>query len=132
MHVRILHYVVVNDCGRVVNPMIVKGQLVGGTVHGIGNALLEWMAYGEDAQPLSTTLADYTMATAMDVPSIDVIISEHPSPLNPLGVKGVGEAGCVLAAAAVVSAVENALAPFGVRIAEYPMTPARLHAWCRR
>ena len=129
MHVRIVHYVVVNDSGRVVNPMIVKGQLVGGTVHGIGNALLEWMAYGEDAQPLSTTLADYTMATAMDVPSIDVIISEHPTPLNPLGVKGVGEAGCVPAAAAVVSAVENALAEFGVRIAEYPMTPSRLSGW---
>ncbi len=129
--VRILRYVIVNDCGRVINPMIVKGQLVGGAVHGIGNALLEWMAYGDDAQPLSTTLAEYTMATAMEVPSLEVILSEHPSPLNPLGVKGVGEAGCVPAAAAVVSAVENALAAFGVRIAEYPMTPGRLHHWIK-
>ncbi len=129
--VRILRYVIVNDSGRVINPLIVKGQLVGGAVHGIGNALLEWMAYGDDAQPLSTTLAEYTMATAMEVPSLDVIMSEHLSPLNPLGVKGVGEAGCVPAAAAVVSAVENALASYGVRIAEYPMTPGRLHQWIR-
>ena len=127
--VRILRYVIVNDSGRVINPLIVKGQLVGGAVHGIGNALLEWMAYGDDAQPLSTTLAEYTMATAMEVPSLEVIMSEHLSPLNPLGVKGVGEAGCVPAAAAVVSAVENALAAYGVRIAEYPMTPGRLHQW---
>lgn len=128
LSVRIARYVIVNDSGRVINPLIVEGQLVGGAVHGIGNALLEWMAYSEDAQPLSTTLAEYTMATAMEAPRFDVIISEHPSPLNPLGVKGVGEAGCVPAAAAVVSAVENALAHKGVRIAEYPMTPARLFA----
>ena len=129
--VRILRYVIVNDSGRVINPLIVKGQLVGGAVHGIGNALLEWMAYGDDAQPLSTTLAEYTMATAMEVPSLEVIMSEHLSPLNPLGVKGVGEAGCVPAAAAVVSAVENALSSYGVRIAEYPMTPGRLHQWIK-
>lgn len=129
--VRILRYVIVNDSGRVINPLIVKGQLVGGAVHGIGNALLEWMAYGDDAQPLSTTLADYTMPTAMEVPSLEVIMSEHLSPLNPLGVKGVGEAGCVPAAAAVVSAVENALDSYGVRIAEYPMTPSRLHQWIK-
>ena len=129
--VRIVRYVVVNDSGRVINPLIVKGQLVGGTVHGIGNALYEWMAYGEDAQPLSTTLAEYTMATAMEVPSLEVIMSEHPSPLNPLGVKGVGEAGCVPAAAAVVSAVEHALADRGVQIGEYPMTPGRMFGWLR-
>ena len=129
--VRILRYVIVNDSGRVINPLIVKGQLVGGAVQGIGNALLEWMAYGDDAQPLSTTLAEYTMATAMEVPSLEVIMSEHLSPLNPLGVKGVGEAGCVPAAAAVVSAVENALSSYGVRIAEYPMTPGRLHQWIK-
>ncbi len=127
--VRIVRYVVVNDSGRVINPLIVKGQLVGGAVHGIGNALYEWMAYSDEAQPLSTTLAEYTMVTAMEVPSIEVIMSEHPSPLNPLGVKGVGEAGCVPAAAAVVSAVESALAERGLRIGEYPMMPGRLHAW---
>jgi carbon-monoxide dehydrogenase large subunit len=124
--IRILRYVVVNDSGRLINPMIVKGQIVGGTVHGIGNAMLEWMAYGEDAQPLSTTLAEYLMPTAMEVPNIEVILEEYPSPLNPLGVKGVGEAGCVPSTHAVVSAVEHALTSLGVRITEYPMMPGRL------
>ena len=128
MGVRFVRYVVVNDSGRIINPMIVTGQIVGGTVHGIGNALLEWMAYGDDAQPLSTSLAEYLLPTATDVPNIEVILAEYPSPLNPLGVKGVGEAGCVPSTAAVVSAVENALAGFGIRIWEYPMTPSRLFA----
>jgi carbon-monoxide dehydrogenase large subunit len=124
--VRILRYVVVNDSGRAINPMIVEGQIVGGVAHGIGNSLLEWMGYDDEAQPVTTTFADYTLPGATDVPPIDVTLVEFPSPLNPLGVKGVGEAGCVPAAAAVISAVEHALAPFGVRIEEYPVTPARL------
>ncbi len=124
--VRILRYVVVNDSGTVINPMIVEGQLVGGAVHGIGNALLEWMAYDDDAQPLTANFADYLLASATEVPNVEVKLVEYPSPLNPLGVKGVGEAGCVAAPGAIVSAVENALSPFGVRIEEYPMTPARL------
>jgi aerobic carbon-monoxide dehydrogenase large subunit len=126
--VRILRYVVVNDSGRLINPMIVEGQIVGGVVHGIGNSLLEWMGYDDDAQPVTTTFADYTLPGATDVPRIDVQLVEFPSPLNPLGVKGVGEAGCVPAAAAIISAVEHALASFGVRIDEYPVTPARLFA----
>ena len=124
--VRILRYVVVNDSGRVINPMIVEGQIVGGVAHGIGNALFELMAYDEHAQPLTTTFADYLLPGAMDVPNIEVILAEYPSPLNPLGVKGVGESGCVPAAGAIVSAIESALKPFGVRITEYPVTPARL------
>ena len=126
--VRILRYVVVSDSGRVINPMIVEGQIAGGTVHGIGNALLEWMGYDDQAQPLTTTLADYLLPSATDVPNIEMQFIECLSPLNPLGVKGVGEAGCVPAAGAIISAVENALEPFGVRIEEYPMTPARLFA----
>ena len=129
MAVRLQRYVVVNDCGRVINPLIVKGQLIGGTVHAIGNALFEWMAYGADAQPLSTTFAEYLMPTSTELPTIEVTLAEYPSPLNPLGVKGVGEAGCVPAAAAIVSAVEHALAPFRVPINEYPMTPTRLFEW---
>ena len=124
--VRILRYVIVNDSGRIINPMIVEGQIVGGAAHGIGNALFEWMGYDEAAQPLTTSFADYVIAGATELPRIEVTCVEHPSPLNPLGVKGVGESGCVPAAAAIVSAVENALVPFGVRIEEYPMTPARL------
>ena len=124
--VRILRYVIVNDSGRVINPMIVEGQIVGGAAHAIGNALLEWMGYDDGAQPLTTTFADYLLPSATEVPRIEVTCADFPSPLNPLGVKGVGESGCVPAAAAIVSAVEHALAPFGVRIEEYPMTPARL------
>jgi carbon-monoxide dehydrogenase large subunit len=124
--VRILRHVVVNDSGRVINPMIVEGQLHGGAVHAIGNALFEWMGYDDDAQPITTTFADYVMPSATEVPMIEVTLAQFPSPLNPLGVKGVGESGCVPAAGAIISAVENALAPFKVRISEYPMTPARL------
>jgi carbon-monoxide dehydrogenase large subunit len=126
--VRILRYVVVNDSGRAINPMIVEGQVVGGAAHGIGNALLEWMGYDASAQPVTTTFADYLLPSATEVPTIEVMLAEYPSLLNPLGVKGVGEAGCVPAAAAIVSAVEHALAPFGARIEEYPITPARLVA----
>jgi carbon-monoxide dehydrogenase large subunit len=126
--VRILRYVVVNDSGRAINPMIVEGQVVGGAVHGIGNALYEWMGYDAGAQPVTTTFADYLLTSATEAPPVEVVLAEYPSPLNPLGVKGVGEAGCVPAAAAIVSAVEHALAPFGVRIEEYPITPARLVA----
>jgi len=126
--VTILRYVLVNDSGRVINPMIVEGQLLGGTAHAIGNALYEWMGYDDQAQPITTTFADYLMPTATEMPTIEVTLAEYPSPLNPLGVKGVGESGCVPAAGAIVSAVEHALAPFGVRITEYPMTPARLFA----
>jgi carbon-monoxide dehydrogenase large subunit len=124
--VRILRYVVVNDSGRLINPMIVEGQIIGGVAHAIGNALLEWMGYDEQAQPVTTTFADYLLPGATDVPHIEVTFAEFPSPLNPLGVKGVGESGCVPAAAAIISAIEHALSPFGVRIAEYPVTPARL------
>ena len=126
--VRILRYVIVNDSGRIINPMIVEGQLVGGAAHAIGNALYEWMGYDDAAQPLTTTFADYLIPTATEVPKIEVTFAEFPSPLNPLGVKGVGESGCVPAAGAIVSAIENALASFGVRITEYPVTPARLFA----
>jgi aerobic carbon-monoxide dehydrogenase large subunit len=118
----------VNDSGRIINPMIVEGQLVGGAAHAIGNALYEWMGYDDAAQPLTTTFADYLLPSSTEVPKIEVMFAEHPSPLNPLGVKGVGESGCVPAAGAIVSAIENALAPFGVRITEYPVTPARLFA----
>ena len=130
--VRINRYVVVNDSGRLVNPMIVEGQIVGGVAHGIGNSLLEWMAYDEQAQPLTTNFADYLLPGSTDVPRIDVTMVEYPSPLNPLGVKGVGESGCVPAAGAIVSAIEDALAPFNVQVSEYPVTPSRLYGLMQR
>jgi carbon-monoxide dehydrogenase large subunit len=124
--VRILRYVVVSDCGRMINPMLVEGQIIGGVAHGIGNALLEHMAYDETAQPLTTNFADYLLPAAPELPPIEIIKHISPSPLNPLGVKGVGECGVIPAAAALMSAIEDALAPFGVRIAETPLTPGRL------
>jgi carbon-monoxide dehydrogenase large subunit len=124
--VRINRYIVVNDCGRAVNPMMVEGQILGGVAHGIGNALYEWMGYDENAQPVTTNFGEYLLVTAPEVPRIDVKLLEYPSTLNPIGVKGVGEAGTVPAAAAIVSAVENALTPFGVSIGETPILPSRL------
>jgi aerobic carbon-monoxide dehydrogenase large subunit len=126
--VRILRYVVVNDSGRLINPMIVEGQLIGGTAHAIGNTLYELMRYDDAAQPLTTTFADYLLPSATEVPNIELHFLESPSPLNPLGVKGVGESGCVPAAGAIVAAIEDALSPLGVTVAEYPVTPARLFA----
>ncbi len=127
-HIRIRRYVVAHDCGRVINPLIVDGQIQGGVAHGVGNALLEWMGYDRDAQPLTTTLADYLLPTATDVPSIVCAHIETPSPLNPLGVKGAGEGGTIPAAAAIIAAVEDALAEFRIEIADTPLRPERLCA----
>jgi len=118
-------YCVVNDSGRIVNPIIVDGQIAGGVAHGIGNALLEWMGYDEDAQPIVTTFAEYLLPTSNDVPHIDI----HHLPTlanNPIGVKGVGEVGTICVAATIISAVENALEPFGVKISEAPISPEHL------
>lgn len=122
------NYVVVHDCGRVINPKIVDGQITGGVVHGIGNALFEEMVYDAAGQPVSTTLAEYLLPTATEIPPIRIAHIETPSPLNPLGVKGAGESGTIPAIAAVVSAVENALKPFGVTVARYPLNPERVVA----
>lgn len=121
--VSILNYTVVHDCGTVINPMLVDGQIQGGVAHGIGNALLERMLYDEDANPLSTTFADYLMPTAEIVPGAKLIHMESPSPLNPLGAKGAGEGGTIPVPAAIAAAIENALQPFGARIATCPVTP---------
>jgi carbon-monoxide dehydrogenase large subunit len=126
--VKLLSYVVVHDSGRLINPMIVEGQVIGGTVHGIGNALFEWMGYDESGQPVTTNFAEYLLPTAPDMPRFELHHMESPSPLNPLGVKGAGEGGTIPAAAAIVSAIEDALTPYGVTIDETPVTPARLVA----
>ena len=126
--VDVLRYVSVHDCGRMVHPTLVDGQIAGGTAHGIGNALYEWMGYDADAQPVTTTFADYLLVTATEMPRVEIAHQESPSPLNPLGVKGVGECGVVPVTAAIASAVEDALAPFGVRVTQTPMLPARIAA----
>jgi carbon-monoxide dehydrogenase large subunit len=124
--VKILRYAVAHDCGRLLNPMLVDGQIIGGVVHGIGNALYERMAYDESGQPITTNLAEYLMPLASEMPRIEIAHHETLSPSNPLGIKGAGEGGTIPAPAAVIAAVEDALQPFGVRIAEYPLSPERI------
>ncbi len=124
--VRIVRYVAIQDSGRRVNPRIVEGQIHGGIAHGVGNGLFEWMGYDAAGQPITTTYADYLLPTATELPTFETLYKETPSPHNPLGVKGVGELGVIPAAAALISAVEDALAPFGVHIAQMPITPHEL------
>jgi aerobic carbon-monoxide dehydrogenase large subunit len=124
--VTLLRYTVGHDSGNIVNPLIVDGQVQGGIAHGVGNALFERMHYDAGAQPQSTTFMDYLMPTAPDVPGAVIEHIETPNPLNPLGVKGAGEGGTIPAPAAIVAAIEDALAPFGVRFSEAPLTPARI------
>ncbi len=119
-------YVVVHDCGNMLNPLLVEGQIVGGVVHGISNALYERLIYDPSGQPLTTNYGEYVMATATEMPRIDVDHIVTPSPLNPLGIKGAGEGGTIPALAAIVNAIEDALKPFGVVIDYYPVSPPYL------
>jgi len=129
--VKILKYTVAHDSGRVINPLIVDGQVQGGVAHGIGNALLEWMQYDENAQPLTTSFADYLLPMATDVPTCNIAHVETVNPLNPLGVKGAGEGGTIPAAATIIAAIEDALSIYGVHFAETPLTPERIVAALR-
>jgi carbon-monoxide dehydrogenase large subunit len=124
--VTILRYSMAHDSGRLINPLVVDGQVQGACAHGIGNALFERLIYSDDGQPLTTTFAEYLLPTAPEVPPVGVIHVESPTPINPLGVKGAGEGGTIPALAAVVAAVEDALSPYGVRIDEVPITPGRI------
>jgi carbon-monoxide dehydrogenase large subunit len=124
--VQLLRYTVAHDSGRIINPLIVDGQVQGGVAHGVGNALFEQMKYNQGAQPLTTTFQDYLLPAALDVPGCDIEHVETPNPLNPLGVKGAGEGGTIPAPAAIISAVEDALSAFGVRFTEMPLTPDRI------
>lgn len=129
---KILRYVVVHDCGRLIHPRMVEGQITGGVVHGLSSALYEWMGYDQNGQPQTVTYADYLISTADVSPRIEIHHMESPTPLNPLGVKGAGESGTIAAPAAIASAFEDALRPFGVAITELPMTPGRLSDLVRR
>ena len=129
--VKILRYVVVHDCGTMINPMMVEGQIAGGVVHGIGMTLFEWMRYDEMAQPLTATFVDYLLPTSDVAPRIEIHHMESPTPLNLLGVKGAAESGVIGAPATIVSAIEDALAPFNVVIRDLPLTPAKLRALVR-
>jgi len=122
--VRLLRYLVAHDCGKVINPVIVEGQVHGGVAQGIGGALLEEMVYDDQAQLLTGTFMDYLVPTAMEVPAIETVHLEYPSPRNTLGMKGVGEGGAISPPAAIANAVEDALAPFGVRVTRTPLGPS--------
>jgi len=124
--VEIKRYVVVHDCGRVINPMIVEGQIQGGVAHGIGNAFYEQLVYDDEGQLLNASFMDYLLPTATDVPNVETIHRETLSPLNPLGAKGVGEAGAIPTGALFAQAVEDALAGSGLEILEIPLSPTRL------
>jgi carbon-monoxide dehydrogenase large subunit len=124
--VDILKYYALQDSGTLINPMIVSGQIQGGVAHGIGNALYEWMGYDDDAQPVTTNFADYLLPTSTEIPMMATLFKETPSPLNPLGAKGAGEVSTIPTAAAVISAIEDALSPFNVRIAQTPVPPQKL------
>ena len=129
--VRVIRYIVVHDSGRIINPMIVDGQVTGAVAHGIGATLHEWMRFDAQGQPQTVTYGDYLLPSSDTVPTIEVIHMESPTPLNPLGVKGAAESGTIAAPAAIVSAVEDALRPFDVRIRDLPLTPERLYALIR-
>jgi carbon-monoxide dehydrogenase large subunit len=126
--VRFLDYVVVHDCGTLLNPMIVDGQLHGGVAQGIGAALFEHLRYDEGGQLLTRTFMDYLVPTAAELPRFRMDHLVTPSPIIPGGMKGVGEAGIIGPPAAVVNAIEDALRPFGVSFTETPLTPERVHA----
>jgi len=130
--VKLLRYVVAHDCGRVINPTIVEGQVHGGVAQGVGGALFEEMVYDETGQLLTGSLMDYAVPKADDLPAIETVHLEFPSPRNPLGVKGLGEGGAISPPAAIANAVEDALAPFGVRVTETPLTAARIIALLER
>ncbi len=122
--VRLLRYLVAHDCGKVINPVIVEGQIHGGVAQGVGGALLEEMVYDEQGQLLTGTFMDYLVPTAMELPPIETVHLEYPSPRNPLGLKGIGEGGAISPPAAIANAVEDALSPFGARVTRTPLGPS--------
>ncbi len=126
--VKILDYVVVEDCGRVVNPMIVEGQTTGGVAQGIGTALFEESIYDAQGQPLASTLMDYLLPGSTDMPTIRLAHTETLSPYSAHGIKGVGEGGAIAPAATIVNAINDALRPLGAELTEIPATPQRIRA----
>jgi aerobic carbon-monoxide dehydrogenase large subunit len=124
--IKIDKYAIVHDCGVAVNPMLVEGQIHGGTVQGLGGALLEEFTYDAEGQLLTGSFMDYLLPTASDVPHLDLIHLHHPSPLNPLGVKGVGEGSAIAPPVVIANAVSNALAPYKVEFNTTPVKPEQI------
>jgi carbon-monoxide dehydrogenase large subunit len=125
--VALIDYVAVENCGRMINPLTLKGQLVGAVVQGLGGAFLEHLAYDENGQLLTGSLADYLIPTASDFPKIrGYVMESHPSPINPLGAKGAGEGGIIPVGGVIANAIADALSSFGVEPRDLPLSPPRL------
>jgi carbon-monoxide dehydrogenase large subunit len=120
-NVKVVRYVAVDDCGPAINPMIIDGQVHGGIAQAIGQVLYEHVMYDEDGQLVTGTFVDYALPTAAELPSFETDRTETPSPVNSLGVKGIGEAGTIAASPAVVNAVVDALRPLGVTYLNMPL-----------
>jgi CO/xanthine dehydrogenase Mo-binding subunit len=130
--IAIERYLVAYDIGRAVNPMLIEGQIVGGVAQGLGGALYEEFLYDDNGEPLCVTFADYLMPTAREIPHVEILLTEDaPSPLNPLGLKGAGEAGANAAGAAIASAIDDALQMPGA-VTQLPVTPQRMKALLRK
>ena len=122
---QIIDYVVVQDVGRAINPLTLRGQVIGSLVQGLGGAMLEHLQYDEQGQFLTGSLADYLLPTATDFPNLrSFVTDDHPSPINPLGAKGAGEGGIIAAGGVMANAVANALSSFGVEPRRLPLTPS--------
>jgi carbon-monoxide dehydrogenase large subunit len=125
--VALIDYVAVENCGRMINPLTLKGQLVGAVVQGLGGAFMEHLAYDENGQLLTGTLADYLIPTASDFPKIrGYVMESHPSPINPLGAKGAGEGGIISVGGVIANAVADALSSLGVEPRDLPLSPSRV------
>jgi carbon-monoxide dehydrogenase large subunit len=129
--VEVKKYVAVDDCGKVINPLLVDGQVQGGIAQGLGQALFEGVVYDENGQLLTGSLMDYAVPRAANLPRFQLARTETPTPVNPLGVKGIGEAGTIGSTPAAVNAVVDALAPFGVIHVDMPLTPQKIWRLCR-
>jgi carbon-monoxide dehydrogenase large subunit len=129
--IQIKKYFAVDDCGKVINPLLVDGQVQGGIVQGLGQALFEEVIYDENGQLLTGSLMDYALPRAADLPRLSLSRTETPTSVNPLGIKGIGEAGTIGSTPAIVNAVVDALAPFGVSHVDMPLTPQKIWSLCQ-
>jgi carbon-monoxide dehydrogenase large subunit len=128
---RFVRYVVAHDCGKLINPTLVEGQIQGGVAHGIGNCFFEKLVYDENGQLMNASFADYLLPTSLDVPRVGMAHRETPAPMNPMGLKGVGEAGCIPSGAAFAQALEDALDDYELEVLEIPLSPNRLFEMLR-
>ena len=129
--IKILRYITLHDCGKMLNPLIVRGQVIGAVAQGMGGTFLENLLYDDEGNPLATTMQDYVLPRLNDIPKIEILHMETPSILNPLGVKGAGEAGTIGPPATLTAAVEDALSVFGIRINSTPLSPHEILAAIR-